>query len=325
MNALTATEKKVLDNLTKVMNPSVALGDTLQEVIDAVGVDGTPVNAVAASKSLAVTGVVKHGEKVTINNPIVTGTDVYEFTTNPMLLSDENNIPVDISAYVDYSSGYLTMDTRPTAGDTVTIGERTYIFVPVGTANAEGEVSIGADLAGAQANLVAAINGTDGINTPHTLVFALDFVANEMSLQAYVGGTIHNTTPTTETFTAATNVFGAATLSGGTDCTAANAILALVDAITASDTQGVGAADGTGDTIDLTADVAGVVGNDISISETMTNAAFAGGATKLSGGVDGTVSPGTKIMVDDTYLYVSIGANTTADANWRRISLSSAY
>lgn len=326
MNNLTATEKKLLNNLTQVRNPSVLLGDKLQAVIDAVGVDGTPVNAVAASKSLAVTGVVIDGETVTINNPAVSGTDVYEFLTDAaQTKTAPTNIAVNIAASAVKASGTLTMDTQPTAGDTITIGTKTYIFVPVGTANHDGEISIGADLAAAKLALVAAINGTDGVNTAVPGVSAAAFSGNTCAITALVGGTAGNSIATTETFTAASNVFAAATLGSGADCTAANAITALVSAITASDTQGVGAADGTGDTVDLTADVAGTIGNNILISETMANAAFTGGATKLAGGVDGTVSNGTKLMVDDTYLYVSLGANTTADANWRRISVGNVY
>ena len=326
MNILTTTEKKVLNNMSQTRDLSVLLGDKLQAVIDAVGVDGTPVNAVAAAMTLAVTGVVIDGETVTINNPAVSGTDVYEFVTDAAKTKTAaTNIAVDIAASATKASGTLTMDTQPTSGDTITIGETTFIFVPAGTANAEGEVSRGANLAGAQAALVAAINGTDGINEGVPGVSAAAFAANACVITALVGGTAGNSIATTETFTAASNVFAAATLGSGADCTAANAITALVAEMTASDTQGVGAADGTGDTVDLTADVAGVVGNNIVIAETMANGAFTGGATKLAGGVDGTVSAGTKFMVDEDYLYVSLGANTTADANWRRISVGDAY
>lgn len=45
----------------------------------------------------------------------------------------------------------------------------------------------------------------------------------------------------------------------------------------------------------------------------------------LAGGVDGTVGTAFKIAVDTSYLYIAIAANTIADANWRRISLGSAF
>jgi hypothetical protein len=223
------------------------------------------------------------------------------------------------------ASGTLTLAAQPTNGDTMTIGTKTYIFVPVGTANADGEISIGADLPAAKLNVVAAINGTDDISPPHPAVTASAFSANNCTITALIGGTIGNAIATTETFTAGTNVFAAATLGTGTDCPAADTAAALIAAIAANDTQGVSATaiDATTNVL-LKSDVAGIIGNDISVESTMENGAL-DGATELSGGVDGTIAVGTKFMVDATYLYVALAGNTTAGANWRRVSLGSAY
>ena len=57
--------------------------------------------------------------------------------------------------------------------------------------------------------------------------------------------------------------FAADKLVGGADCTAANAITALVAAITEFDNQGVSAVDGGNNTIDLTTDLGGVAANEI--------------------------------------------------------------
>jgi hypothetical protein len=326
MDNLTAAEKKILNNISQVLDSGVKLGDKIAEIIGLSGEVGTPVNAVAAKETLTLTGVVVHGETVTINNPAVAGTDVYEFLTDEAQTKTEvTNIAVDITASAVKASCVLTMDTQPTAGDTLTIGEKTYIFVPVGTANGVGEISIGADLAGAQAALVAAINGTDGVNAAHPSIIAGAFNANASIISALIGGTIGNLIATTETFTAVTNVFASATLTLGADCTAANAIIALVAAITANDTQGATGTDGDGDTLVLTADVAGIVGNAIVIGETMANATFTAGATHLSGGIDGTVAEGTKFMMDESYLYICLNGNTTAGTNWRRILIGNAY
>jgi hypothetical protein len=148
---------------------------------------------------------------------------------------------------------------------------------------------------------------------------------NVCTLTALVGGVAGNAIATTETYTAVGNVFSAVTLGTGADCSNTDAVTALVAAITAVDTQGVGAVDATGGVITLTADVAGVVGNAIILAETLTNGAFAGGATLMSGGVDGTIGFIGQRMVDSSYEYRCTAANTTADKNWRRISLGSAY
>lgn len=322
MNDLTATELKVMNNVTNEQSPSVDLGTKLQEIIDNIVApvvpDGTPVNAVNATGTLTLTGVVIHGEKVLI------GEQIYEFlTTASQTPTAPGNIPVDIETYTVKAHRDLTIDTKPTSGDTMTIGTKVYTFVPVGTDTADGEISIGADLAEAQANIVAAINGTDEFNVAHELVIAGEFVANVSSIEALIGGTVGNSIATTETFTEGTNVFAGVTLASGANCSAANADGVLITTINANDTEGVAAAQGTGTTVDLTADVAGVAANEIITGTAMANGSF--GAAHLSGGVNGTVGAAGEMMYDTTYLYVASAANLVSGKNWRRISLGSAY
>jgi|WetSurMetagenome_2_1015567.scaffolds.fasta_scaffold87746_2 hypothetical protein len=328
MNALTAKQIDYLDHFAH--KDLVELGtvlDELQTAYGAISSQAAPVNAVAATKSLAITGVVLDGDTVSFNNPLIVGADVYEFCADEELtVTSPNNIPVDITDHATKASGTLTMPTsKPTADDTMTIGTKVYTFVTDDTAAEDGEINIGTNLTEGQDNIVAAINGTDGVNDPHPLVSAAAFNANVCTITALVGGTAGNSIATTESFTAVGNVFGAGTLESGTDCSAANAITHLVAEITAEDTQGVGAVDGAGDTIDLTADTAGIAGNNIALAETLTNGAFAGAATKLSGGVDGTIGLLHEMRSDNSYIYVCIGNNTVAGANWRRFSIGSVY
>jgi hypothetical protein len=290
-------------------------------------VHGTAVNAVNASKALTVSGVVIDGETVTIDNPLRLKTDVYEFLADTaQTKTSPTNKAVDITASTTKSTGTLTVPTQPTAGDTMTIGTTVYTFIADNGTLAGGKIKVGADLAGAKLNIVAAINGTDGKNTPNPKVSASAFAANICTLTALVGGVAGDAIATTETFTAVGNVFGAGTLTSGADCSAQNAVTALVAAITASDTQGVGAVDSTGGVVTLTSDIAGKKGNDIVVGETMVHGAFAGGATKLSGGVDGTDSPKDTLMIDSSYLYVCVvDDNNTSGKSWRRISLGTAF
>ena len=326
MENLTAEELKIFNYSTQEIDYTITIGDKIQEIIDVLPSSGTPVNAVAADETLTISGVVVDGETVTINNPAIAGTDVYEFLADAAQTKTAvGNKSVDISSYTSASIGTLTITDQPTSGNKMTIGTKEYTFVPVGTDTADGEISIGTDLATAQAAIVAAINGTDDVNDPHPLVRAGAFAANDSEIVALVGGVAGDAIATTETFTAGTNVFAAATLGSGADCSAANAVTALVAAITASDTQGVGAADGAGDTVVLTADVAGAIGNAIVIGETMAHGAFAEAAVLLSGGVNGTVGAAQDIRIDDSYLYICIAANTIADKNWRRISVGNVY
>jgi len=110
-------------------------------------------------------------------------------------------------------------------------------------------------------------------------------------------------------------------VSGGV--TASDAVTALVASITSDDTVGVCAVDGAGDTVALTADTKGVLGNAIATTETCTNGAF--GAVTLESGIDGTVGKAWEVKVDASYLYVAVADNTVAGANWRRISVGSVY
>jgi hypothetical protein len=285
---------------------------------------GTPVNALNATNVLTLTGVVIDGQKVTINNPAFPGTDTYEFIADTALTkSNPANIVVDINSVTTKSTGSLTVGAQPTAGDTMTIGTKVYTFVAVGADNADGKISVGADLAGAKLAIVAAINATDTHSVAHSFVKAGAFVADVCTITAKVGGVAGDAVATTETFASASNFFGAATLGSGADCTATNAVTALVAAVEASDTQRVAAADGAGDTVVFTADIAGEDGNHIAASKVMTNGSFAG--TYFTRGVNGTIAVKETLMLDSTYLYVCVADNTHAGKNWRRISIGSAF
>lgn len=79
----------------------------------------------------------------------------------------------------------------------------------------------------------------------------------------------------------------------------------------------------TAHAIALTAITNGTAANSTATTETSSHLSF--GNTTLTGGVDGTVGTVRKILVDTSYLYIAIAANTVADANWRRVSLGSAF
>lgn len=121
-----------------------------------------------------------------------------------------NNLPTSVT---------LTMDTNPTAGDTFTIDGVTGTWVANGTAAAAGELSIGANVAASKLILVDFLNGagTPGASTYIEVATAdRDTLVNDaVSCAAFSGDdaviTGHNLLGATETFTAATNVFGTET------------------------------------------------------------------------------------------------------------------
>lgn len=238
------------------------------------------VAGVKATGTLTISGVVLDGQTVTI------GDEVYEFAADTAQTVGDGNHPVDITSYANKAQGTLTVDTQPTAGDTMTIGSTVYTFVANDKATpVAGDIKVGTDLAIAQANIVAAINGVDAWNDAHPSVSAGNFAANASVVTALIGGVAGNSIATTETFTAGTNVFDATTLgttTAGTNCSAANAVTALVGSIEANSYL-VNAVDGDGDTVALTAAEYGADGNSITTTETMTNGSF--GHAHLEGGV----------------------------------------
>jgi hypothetical protein len=73
--------------------------------------------------------------------------------------------------------------------------------------------------------------------------------------------------------------------------------------------------------------VAGVAGNSIASTEVSAELSWDGtgtlGATVL--GVDGTVGSAREMLADSSYFYYCTTANSLSGANWRRVSLGSAY
>jgi hypothetical protein len=124
------------------------------------------------------------------------------------------------------STNTLTISTQPEINDTITIGEKTFTFVAIpeeGDINSNGDISIGSTLEETQTNIVAAINGTDGVNASHSLVQALNFEANVSIIIALIGGSSGNKIRTTDTFTSSANIFSSTTLINGMNCSVANA------------------------------------------------------------------------------------------------------
>ena len=314
---LTSVERRVLNNVSMEQNANVKLGDIISEILDNVQ-PGTPVNAAYAAAALEVVGI-SHGETLTI------GDDIYEVTAHEDAVVAEGHIAIPVYDISTPAAGTLTMAVQPTAGDTITLGEKTYIFVPDGTDTADGEVSIGVDLAGAQAALVAAVNGTDEFNSQNEDVKMAAFIADVSTVEAIVAGVQGNTITTTETFTSASNLFSGLTLTTGADCSTADALAAIAAAVTDNDAlSAIAAAVHATDDI-VTFSAFGEDANAIEVSTTMANASFPVGTTALSGGANATESDTVRLMVDENYLYVCTAPNTIAGTNWRRISLGAAY
>jgi hypothetical protein len=171
---------------------------------------------------LAVGAATKEAETITI------GTAVFEIDLGGGVST--GRYAVTLTASATAASGTLTFAENAVATNTVTIGSEVYTFVAA--AAAAGEVSLGASASASIDNLIAAING-DEFNEPHGRVTAAAGAGDTMVVTAVIKGTGLNTLATTDTLAGA-SAWGAVTLAGGADPSAANSITAIVAAINAS-------------------------------------------------------------------------------------------
>ncbi len=123
---------------------------------------------------------------------------------------NSNNLP---------TSQTLTMDTQPTNGDTLTIAGVTWTWVTDASAANAGEINIGANIADAKAILLTAINGTTPPTADDYIEPAGDARRDYQNAQVTLGAwatndaivTAYGRQQNSETFTAATNIFGTET------------------------------------------------------------------------------------------------------------------
>lgn len=308
---------------------AVVIGGTIQVP------EKTPVNAVASSKLLTVGTAPAEAATVSI------GGTVYKFRA-----------AIGSGAK---AAKTLTVSGAITDGETVTIGTVVYTFKNALSAGptVANEILVELTAEAEIDNLVAAATGGAGIGTKystgtvaHTTCDVTKGSASEVVATAKAIGFAGNTIPIDENAALAAWAGGATFLSGGVDAQAANDVLIgtveesidnLVLAITAG--AGVGVKYGTGTvanslvtavkasptTMTATNLIKGVVGNSTAIAETLADGSWAAAATFLSGGVDGTVGLANETCADASYLYHCVAANTISGANWRKISLGTAY
>lgn len=264
--------------------------------------EGTPLAAVAPTATLTFGGAVKHGDEITV------GTDKYRFTVISDEVSNGEELAVDISTYTTKASGTLTLADNPVAGDTITVGEETYEFVT--EAEELTDIEIGEAVADTQENVVEKLNEHDDI-------VCGDFEEGVATITAIAGGTAGNEIATTSEFTSTNNKFGALTLTGGTDCSAANAKTAF---LAVEEKDFYTKESGAGQTVKLTGTVKGTLLERIKCSTTGANITFS--KPNLSGGVDSVPGKKGDMMFDKNKLYILTKDQELDGTNWKSIAFS---
>jgi hypothetical protein len=152
---------------------------------------------------------------------------------------DDITVPADVKA-----TGILTAAANVNAGDTVTIGTKTYTYTsPLGAA--DGDVLVSAvDASGSLDNLIAAVTLGAGsgvtyaaATTANTDVTAAAGAGDTIDFEALLGGTQGNLVATTENTATVRLSWGAATLTGGTG----DVVVLTIGDLPTEDTAAIGA------------------------------------------------------------------------------------
>jgi hypothetical protein len=338
------------NNLNSISSAEIAAGavdaTALAATIDLAGKaltslsieSGTPVNAVAATQILELTGVIvpgSHAESVVTANTILDGdtltigSTVYRFKTTPAQAYDValgandaaalDNLKAAINASgtpgTEYFAGTL-VHPSVVATDNAATTQKVVARVPGTAANALATTSSGATLSWADTTLGGGTGDSNPGVAPETVTIdsvvysfvdvlsetnGADAIANQVLFGADSAAALDN-------LKLAIN-HGA---TEGTNYSTGSVVHPTVEATTNTNTAQT-----------VAAKVKGTAAESIAVDDTLSNGAWAD--TNLANGVDGTVGNEREILVDSSYLYMAVAANTVADANWRRVSLGSAY
>lgn len=173
---------------------------------------------------------------VAATETVTVGASVWEVYTGSTPVT-AGRIAVDVSAGGTKGTGTLTSDnTNVSDADTVTIGTKVYTFKTALTPT-EGEVLIGADADGSLLNLIRAINHTGTPNTDYKCAAANTFVTAAAAVTSHafaVTARVTGIVSIASTESAAHLSWGAATLAGGANPTAAQFVAAFVAATNAA-------------------------------------------------------------------------------------------
>jgi hypothetical protein len=220
----------------------------------------------------------------------------------------------------DADQVYFEYDAYGTAGNAIVFTE-TATGIGVDGAGTLGTTTAGADCSkeDAATALTAKINTTTA-----NPISATDNLDGTMTVEYDVPGVLGDSFVATETMSNGA-WDGGGTLGGtqaGVDATKSD----FKTAFLLMTPTGVTLSDGGGDVITATASTAGTAGNNISIAEAMANGAWAGAATKLSGGIDATradacaaIATASAAGTADVVLADNAGASVTVTAGTKGV------
>jgi len=333
-----ATATLDLTGISLLDGETVTVGDDVYEATTTGTVSGTnfaidlSLVSTAASGTLTFTGVVSDGEVVVI------GDDTYEFDTDDSVT--EGNIQVFVGANTDAPSAVIALVAAIEAAGTEAVSAvdgagDTVVVTGNYHRSADNSIATTTDCANASWGEVHLENGADATAADCVTALALSVTTNDtMGISAVDGdgdtvvftadaagavdGSLGNAVVLDTTSSA---VWDEETLVGGTDATAAEAIVALVAKITSDGDGTYTAADETGGVMSVEAADEGDAGNLIVTETTCANGSW-DEETTLVGGADGTPAIKGLTLHDSSYFYIAVD-DTEDSTGWKKVSLSS--
>lgn len=290
-----ATVPSTTTMLLTAATPGVAGNDIDVDDTLANGAFGTPTliggaDAIAAAGTLTFSALPTAAMTVTIGTTVYTfvaalGSGLYEVLRGATLTTARDNLKNAINATGSQASSVLTASANPAAGGTVRLGNYTYTIVTALTAGGglPFEVLRGVAATNTLDNLIAAINSaagagtTYGNNTPPNLwATAAAGTGDTIDVTSIGSGAAANLIRTAET--SASLAWTGAQLAGGTGL----GVTYGADVVIHPD---VTAASVSTNAMTATAKVAGVAGNAIATTDTLTDVQATGTLTFTPGTV----------------------------------------
>ena len=230
---------------------------------------------------------------------------------------DPQYTPIDITSTSTKAVGTLTFIDEIRANDQVKLGDTTYTAIANGQTPVAGQFNLGSGTAGNITNLIAAINGTDGVNTANASATAASGAGATLVATAKVGGAASGAIASTDPTDDQNHMsWGASTLAHDGGVTDENE--AAIAAATAINGRAAFSAVRSGATVVVTHTLHGTVPNGYKFNDAVDAGNDISNATTTAG-VAGTEGVAGAQYEDDNYLYTCTSANATNEAyTWKK-------
>ena len=233
---------------------------------------------------------------------------------------DQKYTPVDITAAAK-AAKTGTFTAIAAADDTITVGTTEYTAIANGVTLTAGTFRIGSGgTSGTITNLIAAVNGTDGVNTADaTIVLTAGSGAGEVDATAVVGGVAGNDLAIAEASSVFSWASGHTNLTGGLDATQDQSGAAIGVAVNGH-ADFTATHDAATDVVTVTHVLHGTVPNGYGYGEAVASAQVAWGSP--TAGVDGAEGILGAQREDAGFLYTCTGAvAANKDYTWKKTAL----